>query len=206
MIMLLNELFDTEDVSDNELRSRRGGHIGDGFHSGVYTNKDDPHTVIKASHNKSEDEKSTEDGYWFYINTVVEYKLATKNPHFPRVYKIDKKNKSCEVERLVSYKDLDDKLLLDYMFSVIKYDETQYDFVGKGSVAEKANLFVLSMAQSVVTKNYSAIRLPSLKAALQVIGQMEELNPKIILDFSLDNVMFRRTGLGIEVVFSDPFW
>jgi len=149
-----------EQVFDTEIRhkTRKGAfgieepdpdekELGRGYFSKV-SKHDDPHLVKKTSLSP---DKTKQDGYWSYVNFLIDYKLWENNPYFPRIYKKDKTTdarkatmKSVDMERLFPLKSLSFaslEALVKKMFgeNVLISPEISHDY-GKSDMDYKKNV------------------------------------------------------------------
>lgn len=192
---------------------------------------EDPFLVRKKHLTPKHDPEET-DGFYVYLNKIKN-KMA-ENPFFPRVYEVEKHYDSApgnewsksrinsKVEKLFPLSQLThamQDILADQLFDVdtfISYlssNAATRDLYGDSiadikEYAEKRNL-TLNLGVFIVflrkIKYYNEniwaplIKNKKLKEALNLI-----LDSKRIVDLHFDNIMFRRTPHGPQLVLSDP--
>lgn len=168
----------------------------------------DPYTAKKS--NFIPTRELEDDAYYVYAKTIADNNLAQSNPYFPRVYKINKeiekggkklKRPSFEMEKLQNNTKFDNNVLRQLgkkMFIDFKehnYGPQEYDTI---------LLMTDLMKNALETEDFSNIKDPLLKQALNTISQIISTNDDFFEDLSSENWMIRSTAVGPQVVLSDP--
>lgn len=190
--MKLHEIFDpivNDTVSHRDDIEKMP--IGTGYYSHVFNSKSDPHMVNKID--KSSDK---ENNYWIFVNALLESKIYTHNPHFPRIYSVNSKRQTAQVEKLISFKDIDDTLLKHYLENNFTLDEKN-DMTGHDQHA-------LICALLSFKPDINMIKSPSIKKAISFVYELQDKWPDTTIDFGMNNIMYRRIPSGIQLVISDP--
>lgn len=194
-------------LSDEErLEPKKHGLVGvDDSNFSFVQSDEDPHMVRK--YNKSE-EASRQDGFAKYVEFIVRFKLWDNNVHFPRVYNTN----------VVQGGDYGDPVydwtiekLLDWdAVSVAEYDYMNQRYFGE-SVNDEPRLLIQDMASRILnalrgdTVMSNEVRDPDLITAMEVLKQIKDYAGFVGYDIHKDNIMFRRTPVGMQLVFNDPF-
>jgi hypothetical protein len=189
------------------------GNKGDDASFSFVTPADDPHEVRK--YNRTPD-NSLQDGFVLYAKYVVKHKLWD-NVHFPKIYVTnqaashgDEEFYDWTMERLTWWKDISEEeylAMIDRYFSIpvaellrskgddLSYGE-QFRFAQGISDILRAMLRG-DMAVDVIDDEL-------LDALRHLVAIKEEIGFKLY-DLHRFNIMYRRTPVGTQLVFSDPF-
>lgn len=179
-----------------------------GTFSKVNPSPNDPFTVNKISKDHRETyggkyNAEHHDGYWSYITAIVNNDELKSNPFLPRVYSIksyyDKEgNKKfiANIEKLLNYKEVDTKQLKQYIPHII-------DIGNDNNYFDQYPLLALcdTIEAAAYHGNYAHIKNEKLIEALKFINSISN---RYHIDLHSDNIMFRRTKYGIELVITDP--
>jgi len=185
-------------------------HLGSGYFSKVRSTND-PHVVKKSSVETTTGNPELDDAYWDYVDLIIKNKLW-ENPYFPRVYKKtsmrgkeDTGHHSVEMERLESI----EKATKDDLLPI-----TRKAFNKKGrekitsDVKEKKISPITAISRvldnAVNSGNLSLIKDDELAKALKILNLYAK-NSSVGVDIHEENIMARRTPVGIQLVISDPF-
>jgi hypothetical protein len=184
--------------------------------------KTDPHMFQKYGHTPLR--PGHVDGYDVFIRYLIDHDID--NPHFPRVYNVkritDKQGRHItkyDVEKLLPYQklspeelirvmqhtfelDYNEKLLLNDTIEDMRHDERYGSSIRK--TKEKQEVLARQMSGLLDINDTSNIRLDSLKEAVEMILKIQK-EMELMEDLHLDNIMYRRTGQGIQFVLNDPF-
>lgn len=169
-----------------------------GAYGKIYRNKDDPHQIAKVPHLP---EKT--DGYYDFIEHVVNSGIAKYNPHFPRVYDIKKFTDNSgyfkykiKMETLHPFLNTDPEVIegmLERYFGqdfVYDYDDAPFD------------AFLGSLRQGLKKRNFDWIVDEKFREACEFVSDFINSG-----DYSLDlhsgNVMIRMSPYP-QLVFVDP--
>lgn len=233
--MKLFEIIDTQvkkvttkSPISGELFHKRFGNkqdriLGTGLSGAAISKPSDPHVIIKTNRTQGSLEK---DGYYTYINAVVEGKLAADNTYFPRVYKMTTAEDyskygiyHIETETLMHESNIDDadalslvQRVLNYGFFANHYFDIDANFTRRGSpiddrevdAAQMAFWLVFAINRYIRRKERHYIRDPKLIEALDIISNIKEKAPiHFGWDLHTNNIMYRR-GPYLQVVITDP--
>lgn len=211
----LLEIIDTE-VSDRTYSgtfktnfTHYPNQLGMGFYSKVVDDKEDPHFVKKYNHRF--DNSRIHDGFVIYAEAIIRYKLYD-NPFFPRIYKHNKTHDShgkvlhsYQIERLYPLKQLSLEEI-KFLYSQLFNDgENIIEEVG-GSSATLDTL--ISVMVNIISDSIRAtardIKNPDLLNAVNIISSIVNACSECFLDLCANNVMFRRSPYGVQLVITDP--
>lgn len=216
--MLLEDLIDTKVKSkhvddwynpgldhiddDNENR------LGRGTAAYVIKNPDDPHTVKRKTHSPlrpttnrhGEFEHRRFDGFNVWAKFIIDNKLADKNPYFPRIYEVEKISDkgdnqfyNYETEKLYSVLSLNRKELAAISEQLTGYDNLRYPHNIDTFLGYVINGTAYTPDDDLVEcKKY-------IKQFIKETGM--EIN-----DLGGDNILVRRTSLGVHLVINDPIY
>lgn len=217
--------FRDPEFLDIENRKNTGGY------STVKDDPHDPHMVIKhnhtpwpaSGHKEIGNETVPPDGYQFLAQWIVEEKIY--NIHFPRIYKVTRYEDSkgqyiykYGLEKLIKHTELDDEELshvikMNFDVESDNYKKASSELAGIVSRYRKdfSNQDVLSFVCREIIKGSipnSVVKNPEVKKALALLVDFMAWARKnghdVIEDINPSNIMYRRTGQGLQMVFSDP--
>jgi uncharacterized ubiquitin-like protein YukD len=205
--MKLNEIIQSE-VSIHDTKDynplQMGDHIGTGTYYTSYENPDDPHTIHKFSRQPT----ISHDGFKIYADYIIKYNLASKNPYFPRIYKhrtnIEPPSDlsyEFEIEKLLLYYDIrikEFRPILELLFNDSEVEEIMNIHSNEGITIKIARKIRLMITQNIKSKS------KLLNQAFFIIQKIIRDNSDIYIDIHEDNIMFRRTNSGIQLVINDP--
>lgn len=223
-ISTLLEIIDTE-VSDAKYSGtfktspksvRQPNQLGRGYFSTVVKDRNDPHMVKKYNSDFSIPEYKPEDPFYRYAEYVHDNNLH-ENPYFPRIYKHrkieDKDGKtlhSYQIEKLEpmtrvsmeEYEYLFNKMFVDgdKLFSIWKRDTSW----------ETSQISGILEALIIDSNSDKHIKDPQLKSAITYMREF--ISTKCVdgglwvcgIDLHDENIMVRRTPVGLQVVITDP--
>lgn len=208
-IHITKNKMDFDDKIHNT-KSNKDNFLGKGHFSAAYDHKNDPHMVNKISHDRSFGDI---DLYWQYVDRIIESGVWKSNPHFPRFYSIKKYNtKSGEtlykgtMEKLISYKEIEPELLKSYIENnLFKIYINDSELEGHSN-SDAVLIYLEELCDNLLSLrgNYSPIKNKKLIEALEFIDSSCKKLKYCFLDIKPDNIMFRRTNYGIDIVFTDP--
>ena len=209
--MILNEIIQT-DVSNINLPNRRFGPskpqedaIGKGRYSTVRNDPKDPHMVTKKTkYDKEETQYHNKDLYPQFIEALINSDQKM-NPYFPRVYGMkaytDKSGNKLHKFNMEKLNDLSElsKEEFDHVLDLIMDENIKkaYHISGPGYLAW---FIVEAIKSSSVRKE---IKDRNLYNALSFLSKF--LKKQWHLDLHANNMMFRRTPYGAQLVITDPF-
>lgn len=183
-----------------------------GAYGSVEDDKSDEHMVNKRYHRTYN--TLDNDGYYTYINTLDKQDLPDTNPFFPRVYNINieqdaagKIKPTFNIEKLSSLKTLDTDVIYaigDSLFNNI--DDYVMDSRRKilGDNRMTSGMLGLAIRDVLTRRDYGLLKNHHLADALKVIDNIISSNKKFFNDVYDENIMFRGTPHGPQVVLSDP--
>lgn len=176
-----------------------------GYFSFVKPDEEDPH-MIRKYHRRPDDE---EDAFDYYVEELRKRKLWNKNIHFPRIYNtnVHQGYKDWTIEKLINTDDVSNteyRALIKRYFSGANVDS--------GLIAAASTKEYIPLLLRFIRKytSYEAesfeVEDEELSKALDILRDMVIDVPEIDdFDWGFDNIMFRRTSVGLQLVFTDPF-
>lgn len=220
-IIDLQEYFETDtidvDVGDQDFDRQRYilrsyNELGRGEFSRAESG-DDPHVVTKQQLNKSDPYGELVDLFDEYAEMISEKRLW-EFIHFPRVYKTKRKHNSqgqtryeWEMERLIPVKTIEHdeivRLSNRYFKSSALEDLEEEEF----HISE----FVFQLEMMAELNDVKSIKDETLAKSISILNvifnslQRKHAPHTVTMDLHSENIMFRRTQNGLQVVFSDPF-
>lgn len=216
---------DREANTDSGLghNTRDSSVLGTGYFYDV-DQDEDPHLVNKRSRYAFVD---SEDAFTIYYEALKNLGQLNSNIHFPRVYgvktdvdKDDKEHQTFNVEKLVPYDRLNKGQLLsvlrtfyteEQMKKAVKKAKKNFEIDSKyGSELELSAYIVTQMVDDIEPMIIGAMPVEAvseeLESAIHTLQKIyDNYHPQIHVDFHEDNVMFRVTPHGAQLVFTDPF-
>lgn len=209
--------FSHEDVRDRQFSydnlpedPDEGTKLGSGTFSRVSDDKSDPHMVTKTQMRK--DDGYIADMFDAYAEVIAKEQLWDMI-HFPRVYAIKtysdnagNKRTRWRMEKLIALSSrqvtpLDVKSLCERYFSDDAYKEIADADFYPGEIVYQIEL-------GVEQEELGVIKDDTLRAACKKLRQIYiEFNrtSATMLDLHDENLMYRRSHTGLDIVFSDPF-
>lgn len=228
--MLLEELINTR-TKEYNLKNPIGkikepkNVLGKGTASVVFNDKNDPHMVNKKSHevnfNKGSEGFSMGryDGFRDYAKFIIDNKLADKNPWFPRIYEM--KNFShtdsgqnvqkYKIEKLIGLQNLTQQEI-DFLYKKLFSIETDddHDYSNKMEDLEiLVNYISIGFTRGESYLEYArdiTIEDNTLSQAIDYVMKFKNQYKISLDDWTLDNLMFRRTSYGPQIVIVDPVY
>lgn len=188
-----------------------------GSYAKVDPDEDDPHMVKKTTHPEHAVAQSNDiaDSYFHFIKYITDNKLADNNPFFPRVYSIktnvDKrgmKQPVYQMEKLIPFSEIDQDLLiaygnrifLDFEDSLGRKRDDDERLKARGFTGS-ANLVGRAFSDAIFRNNIADKKLAD---AIGVIKKLIRQIDGSVMDLHAKNMMFRRSGQGIQLVLIDP--
>lgn len=198
------------DMDDRNKPKRHG--VGDddiGHFSFVKPDEDDPH-MIRKYHRRAD---IIDDAFNYYVEELRKRKLWNKNIHFPRIYNtnIHQGYKDWEIEKLIKLSDASKteyRALIKRYFSGEDVDAGLYRATDKMNYMQIFLNFIVRYTGDGDGDGDEGFQVvdEELKKALNILVEIKRNVPEIThFDWGLDNIMFRRTSVGLQVVFTDPF-
>jgi hypothetical protein len=191
--------FDDDDPNDKTL-------IGGGLDYTAHEKEDDPHEVSKRARTG----RPTPDGQAMYFKTIIENGMSGTNICVPRIYdyhQIRDPNGDIKyefsTERLINYKHIYKDELLACVHAVLSpttrrlvknLDERDADYIMHFTALRLTNMAFTGETTS---------ELPDMNEALRVVHELDQLRGYNI-DIHEENIMFRRTSVGLQLVLNDP--
>lgn len=220
LVELFEDLYNTtkQDVTVNRDLSRKPKDLyadkeKNGAFSSVADKKNDPFMVRKTSHDdQNKYDVSEYDGYWAFIQGIVDNSELKNNPFLPRVYNV-KKIKDvngkvimrADIEKLHHGYTFDTDILFPYFINIFggDYEERMKHYLQEEG--DEPEVLIKSAANkmevAVDSGDYSRIQNPTLVKALKYIASF---NDKFEADIRDSNIMFRTGGQGLQLVIIDP--
>lgn len=209
--MLLTEIIQT-DVTNVNLPNRKfkqsksqEDSIGKGRYSTVRNDPKDPHMVIKKTKfDKNSTSYHNKDVYPQFIEELINSDQKM-NPYFPRVYgmksyndKSDDKLHKFNIERLEDLRQLSAEEM-DHIMSLIMEDD-----VRKAWNIDNERMLAWFISEAIKKNSVrKEIKDKNLYDALTFLSKF--LKKNWFLDLHSENMMFRRTPYGPQLVITDPF-
>lgn len=167
----------------------------------------DPHMVKKSSRhamNYSEDE-----GFKAFIMFLINNNY-TDNIHMPRVYDVTtiKGNDgygidTYKVEKLLHGNEIDNHLLTTYLKSLLLDDIL--DTLDEDNIINYPNQLLANYISRDVGLKTKSFKSDELNEACRIVAQAIHATGKSS-DIHFNNIMYRRTPTGIQVVINDPLF
>jgi hypothetical protein len=208
--MKLQEIFDADIRNTDDVLSLdpTGDFIARGTFSAAFDDNDDPHMINKIQVKKHR--HGWTDVFGPYAAIVVRDKLWNM-VHFPRIYEIDHVNDSVvkwKMEKLLTMDQIRPDEFAQTMRRYFMEDDAE------NTIDSPHNLFYLfrSMVEMGADKSDIIKDATLIKATQKIHDVYNELRsdpdvePTVAIDLHAGNVMYRRTHVGLELVFSDPFF
>jgi len=204
-----------------KLRRAGGGWDQETAFSKGREHKSDPHMFQKYNHTPLA--KDAVDGYDVFIRYLITHDID--NPHFPNVYNVKKINDQdtsyitkFDVEKLLGYKQVSVAELLVILDTSFNHDEYTAKWIkelesnmenfkeGDWLYDHKLGELADSIASRIdfCLHDLKSARSGSLKQAIKVLNTIRN-EESLRVDIHRENVMFRRTGHGLQLVINDPF-
>lgn len=188
--------------------------IGVGGSSFVTPHEDDPHMVRKYHKKRIEMQK---DGFTWYAVLVTKYHLWD-NVHFPRIYVTN----DVEHEKLGPIRDWTIEKLLNsgeirqsemkHLFARYfsgKYVDKMLSYKDMFSSIQYSHFIALCIRQ-VIFENTDGFQVKiedeELARAINTLRELKSEMGNSKFDLEGDNILYRRTAQGLQLVFMDPFF
>lgn len=169
-----------------------------GAYGRIYRNEDDPHQITKVPHLP----KKT-DGYYDFIEHVVNSGIAKSNPHFPRVYDIKKFTDNfgyfkykIKMETLHPFLNTDPEVIVGMLR---QYFNLKIDYDLDDSEHETLMAFV---REAITNRSYEESSDDKFNEACKFISDFVK-GGNYTLDLHSGNVMIRMSPYP-QLVFVDP--
>jgi hypothetical protein len=187
-----------------------------GLYSYVKFDDEQPHTARKYSRGAH---ASSTDPFDTYARVIMDNELWSKSVHFPRVYERnvsddEKYGSSTDwtMEKLISDKELSDtdiKGLLKVYFTGRSVDL----LLGANTFSRRQALRAMSQHFADMLEHPSDLSdevlavKPNQRQLLYTFAKLREIKDKHNLEADMHpgNIMYRRSGNGLQIVFNDPF-
>lgn len=222
ILPLLEKLYDT-DQSEQQYKGRlrksrerdsskllgRGGH-------GAVSSTTDPHMVRK--HNIQPYGKTGAagaDGYNKFIELLISQEID--NPHFPRVYNIkkitDANGNHIHTYQIEKLEEFYENVTPDLLNAFMEHNLTEKaradfgltrDVTKPQDVDYRLDMIARMMSEWVMEGSTRPLLMKSMQDAVHVLHWM--YNKIGMLDMFGANLMWRRSGTGLTLVFNDPFY
>ena len=209
--MLLEELIDVKqkhkDIKDDWYNDPIpvNGNIGVGSFATVSKDLDDPHMVKRQTHHQlrptkertHEFEHRLYDGFTAWAQFIVDNKLADKNPYFPRIYEIEK------------ITDKGDNVFYNYKIEKL-YPTRTLSKKELAAIGEKISGKPLQYAYQIdyyldeIFYNDAYTPDEQLIEVKKYLSKFEEDTGLKVDDLGGNNILVRRTSLGVHLVINDP--
>lgn len=180
--------------------------IGGGFFYTAHTDEDNPHEVEKRSRRWV---KEREDGYRLYVKALLDNNLPGNNIFAPVIYNVKEivdddgyKHYDFKMERLIHHHQLSSEEM-EHVLNTIFIPEEAEDVIrsSNGHVGLMQDKIAFKLHQAVRDKDEDHIKAKDLLVILKLIGNV---NYDRLIDIKSDNIMYRRTPSGVQLVMSDP--
>lgn len=190
--------------------------LGSGWFSRVSILQD-PHLVAKISHGSA---VLSADGYFQYMQYVVDNKLADGNPYFPRIYDIilvdshedmARVNYTIKMEKLLPYYNVTAQemaVLVKQIIDVKAYEiwrTIDDDYLNSSSAESLYNLIIDATKDYALDVGVVKLVDRRLMSALDAIKDVRYNETHMFgWDINKNNMMFRRIRTGVQLVITDP--
>ena len=209
--MKLLEIIDTKiDYSSDPKFTVKSSKVGSGNYSDVFDS--DEWSVSKMMVNGDYIE-NPKDPYTFYINYLIENKISTSNPFFPRVYNVHKKitpehphlsQYSFQIERLVHLKDLSTESLKSLEnITGIKNKSSNKNYI-IDNIVHLIGLTFFGIYNDNLSDNENLVEAVSILKDVKKEYYKKSKN-NCYFDLHKNNFMARIGNTGPQLVFTDPF-
>ena len=180
---------------------------GSGGSSVVAPHKTDPHLMTKHNHRPIQDgNKYQRDGFSFFINYIIDNGM-TDNVHFPRIYSmkkiIDKNGKyihKYDTEKLLHSHQINRKEFAKIFQELTnkeadeRYESVENQLIGLIVDAIHAGVYTELKSKDIVEACKLLTNCTSDAIKAGYAG----------LDIFSNNIMYRRTPIGVQLVINDP--
>lgn len=145
-----------------------------------------------------------EDAGTSWLKYVHQHSELHNNPFVPRLFEIQHgKIVTYQVEKLIPFLEPDILRNKHLMLSKLKQYFNNIDL----DKATARSIIITELSKVLDRGDYSNIKDPQLKQALQAVDQMITYGQnKTINDITDTNLMWRMTHLGPQLVITDPLW
>ena len=227
-----NDFTGDKSVPNVPLPKDRLQRIGQGYFSDVYSIKDNPHEVVKHSSAATGDKASGrepdlysdyDEGFKYYAEAILADNSAASNPYFPRIraYNINNKEHKYIIETLQP---------LDSIIHWVDPEEDSEEFKHQISIVDSLGKRIFSNWEAITHYRHnntgatkllstiiecigyacngsydSSIKDANLIQAISLIRDIKSKNRTLIVDIHKENLMFRMTRNGVQLVITDPF-
>jgi len=182
--------------------------LGHGAFGSVFIEPGDVEKVKKIS--KLGDNKWNSDGYFAYIDAIRRLaKQAKMNPYLPQIYNVKafqtKNNKrylEVTMEKLYSYQNLNTEEVISVLEKITQTQLEREKFKKKDLI-DIVDVFIQNPLKTKVKVRNKTIEITDSnfqKAAILI----HRLTPYFDQDIHDQNIMFRRTSTGVQLVLTDP--
>jgi hypothetical protein len=203
--MKLNEIIDFRHDKIDMSSIKRGERMGSGFYSTVYADNDDPHMVIKDMERHGGDKPR--DGFSSYIEAIIENGMNGVNPYVPRVYKLNssktKDNEYKHTYQIEKLNDLEhlDKKDFEFIFSKLLSEDKIKEYTDHSVRLAWA---LASYIDDLVHGYEPLSKSKKLNEVIELIRQLYQRG--LSYDIKPENMMYRSTPYGAQLVISDPLY
>lgn len=192
-------------------RQREGGEQGQEF--GAYSKvkpDTDPHLVRKSSLRSSPEEFT--EGFKAFIQFIIDNNFID-NIHMPRVYEVKTikgsdgyKIDTFRTEKLVGGDEINQEQMQDYLEQVTgdRHDELAAKYGTQ--FTDKPHKLLANIIKGAVHSGKPPFASDELNKACLIVRKAIRSIPEADNDLHFNNIMFRRTPVGIQVVLNDPVY
>lgn len=181
------------------------GVLGQGSFSVARHDKSDPHMVNKRQYDPGTEIGTVNDVFDLYATVVVKEQLWDM-VHFPRIYKIkkitDSTGKSVHRWKMEKLIPLDSVSVEELQHLFRRYFATMPNSTSPHYISRHIKEVIqYGWVRSIKDDTFKA----ACEKLIEIFTEIQKTNDAVFIDLHSNNLMVRRSHLGIDVVFSDPF-
>lgn len=185
--------------------------VGSGSHAEVGVHKNRPYDATKVSVPKSG--RLDGDGFYNFIKELAKDDSMASNPYFPRVYNLNAYTNDesdsfvARMEKLIPMSDLNVKQVDAILRRIVDRDvEDSFPEIKQMGDEERKNHLIQQVLNMIRGRRTHAVPKDThFNQALDKINMLKQ-DHRGHIDWSVDNMMARRTPHGAQLVFSDPLY
>lgn len=191
-----------------KVRPRAPDSNAEGSFAIVKPDRTDPHMVKKYNRRAAQSNDNRADGFRDFITFIVKNNY-TDNIFMPRVYEVKKVKgndgysiDSFKVEKLIHASAIDTEQLIGYILTVA--NEELMSHYNPGWRNKPHDTFTAMVTREIESTG-NVFSSNELNQACLIIRRAIATT-KRLNDLHEDNIMYRRTSVGIQAVFNDPLY
>lgn len=211
-IVNLQEVYTPTKSKFNAMPPKHPNELGRGSFSTVILDSKNPHIIIKTQIRNTDMDLC--DLFENYVDIIIKNELWNM-VHFPKIFSVNKINDDSGhilyewgIEKLLPMSDSsiekDDIILLcKQYFNPTICEKLKNEKYHRYAIAD-------TMEELIKNKNWEAFKDLTLQNAVKTLNKIHntltsKYSTTVFMDIHGENIMFRRTADGLELIFSDPF-